>query len=148
MNILVTYASIGGNTMMVAQKIEETLREGGQTDVELVDMDQMEPEKLTEFEMIFIGSSTWGDGEYNDFSQVFFDKLKTSSVDLSKTKCAIYGLGESFYPIFCNVVELMKNDLSAKNAQIIGEQLRIDGFPDDTIMGNVSNWVQSILQNL
>ena len=61
--------------------------------------------------------------------------------NLSHVKIAIYGLGESFYPIFCNVVELMTKDLQDKHAQIVGESLKIDGFPDDTNLEKVSVWV-------
>ncbi len=147
MKTLVTYASIGGNTMMVAQKIEELLKQKGHQ-VSLVDMSELKVDQLTQYELVFIGSSTWGDGEYNDFSQAFFDQLKASSTDLSNVKCAVYGLGESFYPVFCNVVSLMNNDLTAKKAQIVGDSLKIDGFPDDVIMQSVEAWVENILSGI
>lgn len=144
MSILVTYASIGGNTMMVAQKIEEVLKQQGH-ETELVDMDQLTPEKLTEHEIVFIGSSTWDDG-YNAYSQDFFDKLKDAEIDLSGTKFCIYGLGETFYPLFCITNDYMIRDLGAKKGQIVGKPLTVDGFPDDAIMESVTAWVLEMLK--
>lgn len=145
MKILVTYATMGGSTQMVADKIYQLLNSAGTHQVSIEDMDKLTPESFLDYELVFIGSSTYGDGEYNDISMSFFDKVKASSVDLSSVKFAIYGLGESFYPIFCNVVDLMKDDLSAKNAVIIGEPIKIDGFPDDTVMSAVESWVIQIM---
>lgn len=147
MNILVTYASIGGNTLMVAQKIEEILKASGH-DVDLVDMFDLELEKMSEYSVVFMGSSTWGDGEYNDFSQIFFDKLNKSSIDLSASKFVLFGLGENFYPIFCGVLDRMKSDLEAKKGSIVGEPIKIDGYPDDSVMENVSTWMSEILKLL
>lgn len=144
MKTLVTYASIGGNTMMVAQKIEEVLQQQG-LETELVDMDQLTPEKLTEHEVVFIGSSTWDDG-YNAYSQDFFEKLKASDVDLSKTKFVIFGLGETFYPLFCITNDMMIKDLGEKKGILVGKPLTVDGFPDDAIMESVQNWVLDMLK--
>jgi flavodoxin len=146
MSTLVTYASIGGNTMMVAQKIEEVLKQNGH-ETQLVDMYQLEPEQLTEHPIVFIGSSTWDDG-YNSYSQDFFDKLKDKDIDLSNTNFCIYGCGESFYPLFCITNDFMIRDLGEKKGQIVGKPLTVDGFPDDAIMESVEQWVVDMLKLL
>lgn len=134
--------------MMVAQKIEELLKAHGQAEVELVDMAELEPATLSSYPIVFIGSSTWGDGEYNDYSQVFFDNLKAATVDLSQSRFAIFGLGETFYPVFCGAVEHMQQDLQTKQAQLLGEALKIDGFPDENVMQSVEKWVEDIINDV
>lgn len=148
MKILVAFGTNGGTTMMVAQKMVEVLNGLGEDDVTLRDMSEMKPEELMDYSAVFIGCSTWGDGEYNDYAQVFFDEVNGADLDLSGSKFALYGLGESFYPIFCGVIDLMIHDLGAKNAQLVGEPLKIDGFPDDNIMEQVAQWVTTTLPQL
>jgi flavodoxin I len=148
MKILVTYASCGGNTMMVAEKIFEVLQAEGQTEVTLKDMAELKPEELLEYPFIYFGSSTWGDGEFNDFSQIFFDQLANTDIDLSEVRFALYGLGETFYPIFCGVIDKMIEGLEAKKGKIVGEHLKIDGYPDETVMPSVEEWTRSILSEI
>lgn len=146
MSILVVYASMGGNTMMVAQKVEEVLKANTQEDVDLVDIEELDPQRLAEYPIVFMGASAWGDEGYNDFSQIFFEKFKDVPVNLKKTKFALFGLGETFYPVYCMAPEMMKEQLSTKGAKFIGKPLKIDGFPDDKIMEDVTNWVLQIVK--
>jgi len=148
-SILVTYATTTGNTLTVAEAILKHLaskQAGLQT--ELVDMDDLTPSALLNYDLVFIGSSTWGEGEFNEVAEEFFEKLKNSKLDLSKTKFAVYGLGDKIYDNFCLVVELMTNQLKDKKAEVLGETLKINGFPDEKVIHSVEAWLDSILKTL
>ena len=35
--------------------------------------------------------------------------------------------------------------VKAKGGHIVGEPFKIDGYPDDTVLGNVHTWVDTVL---
>lgn len=144
MKILVAYATMSGTTLMVAEAIKTKLDEVGGHEVEVKDMMDMQPAEILNYELVFLGSSTWDDGRYNDVSRLFFGLLHDSNIDLSSIKLAIFGLGDQFYPHFCQVVDLMKAELEAKNGKIYPEIPKVDGFPDDPEMERVQNWAVQV----
>ncbi len=144
MKILVAYATMSGTAMLVAQAIENKLNEVGGHQVEVKDMMELQPADLLNYELVFLGSSTWDDGRYNDVSREFFGKLHEANIDLSAIKLAVFGLGDQFYPHFCEVVDLMKAELEAKGGKVYSEIPKVDGFPDDPEMERVQNWAAQV----
>lgn len=147
MKILISYATISGMTMLVAEAVQEFLQ-GQNFEVDLVDMEQLEPQDLKKYDLILLGSSTYNDGGYNDVSELFFQKLRDADVDLSSVKCALFGLGDTYYTHFATVVDLMKKELEVKKATVHDNMIKVDGFPDEEKLDEVRNWVKVILQDV
>ncbi len=147
--VLISYATMSGNTQKVAVHIGEELKKN-MSDIEpkLVDMMELTEELFAEFDLIILGSSTWTDGEFNPISLEFFNQLQGSTSDLSRFHFAVFGLGESYYPEFCTVVEKMTEILKAKNAIIVGNPLKLDGYVDDNMLSKANEWALTLISSL
>ncbi|HRN70838.1 MAG TPA: flavodoxin domain-containing protein, partial [Candidatus Woesebacteria bacterium] len=107
--ILVSFATMSGNTERVAQFINTELPKVlSEVQITLVNMMELTEELFNEHDLNILGSSTWTDAELNPISEEFFNRLNSSNIDLNGIKFALFGLGESYYPEFCTVVEKME----------------------------------------
>lgn len=139
MKILVAYATLSGNTQMVAEHLHEHLKSAGH-DVTIMNQDDLEPAQMNDYEFVFLGSSTWGDGEPNPTSEVFLEKLKQYSEPFGAVKFAVFGLGDSSYAHFCGIADRMSDILKEKQKDVVIPNHKIDGYPDDTILAKICEW--------
>ena len=64
--IILIYASMSGNTEMMAEEVANGVRQEGE-EIEVIDiMDGIEASELENYDGILLGSYTWGDGELPD----------------------------------------------------------------------------------
>lgn len=147
--ILVSFATMSGNTERVAQYINSELPKiSPETQISLMNMMELTEELFNEHDLNILGSSTWTDGEFNPISEEFFNRLSASTIDLNGVKFAIFGLGESYYPEFCTVVEKMESVIKSKNGLIITESLKLDGYVDDNMLHSVGEWLNKFVNTI
>lgn len=144
MKILVTYGTLSGNTQVVAESIAQYLSSKGQ-EVDLKNQDEIEPDYLLSYPFVFIGGSTWDEGNSNPSTTAFLEKINTSTLNYSTIKFGIFGLGESNYAHFCTVTDHISDAVKSKGGNIVGEAFKIDGYPDDNVLSNVHAWVDTVL---
>ena len=104
----VFYGSSTGTCEELANQIAEKLRVSS-TDVHSVD--KMTADKIKEYEVLVLGTSTWGDGELQDD---WYDGVKVlKSADLSMKFVALFGCGdsESYCDTFCDGIGVLYEDL-------------------------------------
>jgi len=123
--VLIVYGSTTGNTEMVAEELSDNL---GDHELEVQDVAETSPEDLTAYDLLVLGSSTWDDGLLQPDFREFVEDL---DVDLSGKKVAIFGLGDSNYPDFCEAANILEEKVSAMKGELAVDTLRIDGFPDE-----------------
>ncbi len=123
--ILIVYGSTTGNTEMVAEEIMDSLKDH---EVSLQDVADTSPEDLTEYDVLVLGSSTWDDGL---LQQDFRDFVEGLEADLAGKKLAIFGLGDSNYPDFCEAADILEGTFTKLGGKTIVTTLKIDGFPDE-----------------
>lgn len=147
--ILVLFSTMSGNAEVVAHHIkDEVSKSYSESEVDLVNMVDANESIFNDYDFVFIGSSTWTDGSLNPITEEFFDKLASASMDLTQKKFAVFGLGESYYPDFCPVAEKKASLIKERNGVIVGEFLKLDGYPDDNMFQTISVWVKSILEKV
>ncbi len=144
MKILIAFGTLSGNTQTVAESLGSHLVTLGH-DVTVKSQDEVSADEMGQYPLVILGGSTWGDGESNPSTIAFVDNLNASQATFPNSKFAIFGLGETNYANFCAVVEHLESALKAKNAVIIGERFKIDGYPDDTVLGNVNSWAEATI---
>lgn len=85
-------------------------------------------EKTGSYDVLFLGSSTWGDGELQDDWYSALEVLKVA--DLSGKQLAIFGCGDaSCYPdTFCGAMGIIYNALKDTGATFIGTGVPTDGY--------------------
>lgn len=110
------YGSSTGTTAKVARKIGELLNVSPN---DIFDVDGTAPSRLGEYEVILLGSSTWGKGELqNDW----FDFSKAlDALNLEGKTIAVFGCGnEKMAKTFCNAVGEIFDIAEKTGARMIG----------------------------
>ena len=144
MKILVAYGTLSGNTQVVAESIAQYLSSKGQ-EVDLKNQEEIGPDYLLSYPFVIIGGSTWDEGNSNPATTAFLEKVNGSQMDYSAVKFGVFGLGETNYAHFCTVTDHISDAVKAKGGHIVGEPFKIDGYPDDTVLGNVHTWVDTVI---
>jgi flavodoxin I len=104
------------------------------------------PEDLTKYDVLVLGSSTWDDGL---LQQDFRDFVEGLEVDLTGKKLAIFGLGDSNYPDFCEAADILEETFTKLGGKTIVATLKIDGFPDEEENEQkIKAWCQELSQKI
>lgn len=82
----------GSDTGNTEQITEELVSLWAFSDLEVINANHMTVEDYARFDIIFLGLSTWYDGELQSDFELFFDSFKT--IDFSGKIVALYGLGD------------------------------------------------------
>jgi sulfite reductase (NADPH) flavoprotein alpha-component len=128
--IYILWGSQTGNARNLAQVIGESL--SLDFTVEVFDMSDIDPEKITQMKTLIVVTSTYGDGEAPDNASEWMSYLKFSDeVDLSHLKFAVIGLGDTYYPHFCQAGKDFDQYLSEKGAHALLPRLDCDLYYED-----------------
>jgi flavodoxin I len=113
------YGSSSGNTEGVAKKIAKKL---GVADADVYDAGKAKAGDLAAYNVLLLGSSTWGLGDLQDDWEGFIRTV--ASADLSDKKTALFGCGDSssYSDTFC--------DAMGKIYQAVKDKTTVIGFTD------------------
>ncbi len=140
--IAVFYGSTTGTCESLAGQIAEKLGTG-----DVFNATDLDENKIAEYDLLVLGTSTWGDGELQDDWYDAVEVLK--SADLSGKKVALFGCGdsESYPDTFCGALgELYK---ACEGADIIGQGISTDGYNFSDSEGVVDGvWVGLALDDI
>ena len=136
---IILYASLTGNTQMAAMQLAVEVAIDDCLSVEEVTQAQIDSAQL-----VVIGTSTWGEGDYNPACEDFVARVNNSELNFSSKKVGFFGLGDSTYQIFCNAVDRLKAELVKNGAVAAGEVHKIDGFLDDDKQAELKKWTESL----
>ncbi|KGE17727.1 flavodoxin [Paenibacillus wynnii] len=124
--VLVAYASLTGNTEEIAELIVEGIREAGGEAV-LKAVTDCNAVEIQSYEGVLLGAYTWGDGELPDEFLDFYEEME--ELDLSTSKSAAFGSGDTGYDIYCGAVDQIEKKLKERGATILQESLKIEYGP-------------------
>lgn len=111
------FGSTTGTTEELAGKIAERLNVAA-SDVHNVG--ETQADAVAPYDVLLLGTSTWGDGELQDDWYDFLDALKKQ--DLSGKKVGLFGCGdsESYPDTFCDGVGLIYEALASTGCTFVG----------------------------
>ncbi len=117
------YGSETGTTADVAARIAKEL---GVADADLHDVAKASPATVGNYDVVLLGSSTWGAG---DLESDWYDFLAGAQVlDLKGKKLAVFGCGdESMTDTFCDAVGELYDAMAGTQAELIG-RFNADGY--------------------
>lgn len=124
--VLLAYASMSGNTEAIADVIEEVLIEE-KLAVHRLEVFDLTPEDIRNFDHIILGSYTWGDGELPDEFLDFYDEM--DDIDFSQKKVAVFGSGDMSYDIFCGAVDLLEEKVQSQGSSLMTAGLKVELAP-------------------
>ena len=113
---LIVYGTETGNAKKVASKLQANFKKE-KINAKSVDIFQFDLAKLEKETLILFIISTQGEGELPLNAKDFYEKLKSSNVNLNQLSYAVFGLGDSSYPLFCEAGRLLDEVLEEKGAK-------------------------------
>ncbi len=118
MTIGIFYGSSTGNTQALAKQIAAKL---GVAAADLHDVSKTQAAKAADYDLILLGSSTWGLGDLQDDWQDFADQIK--KVNLAGKRVALFGCGDSAsYPdTFCDAMAIIRDEMEGTGCTFVGE---------------------------
>ncbi|MEB6551425.1 flavodoxin [Heyndrickxia sporothermodurans] len=128
-NILLVYASMTGNTEVIAEIIEEAIKEEG-IEITVRESLRANPKEMLKYDGIILGSYTYEGGVIADEFMIFYEEM--DAYDLTGKTAAVFGSGDSFYEkTFCAAVDLISEKLTDIGANVVLDGLKIDLMPED-----------------
>lgn len=111
------YGSTTGSTEAIAQEIARRL---GIAAADLHNVAVATADDTTPYDLLLLGSSTWGCGDLQDDWYPFLDALRQK--DLSGKRVALFGCGDSSsYPdTFCNALGVIYEALQKTGCTFVG----------------------------
>lgn len=111
------YGSTTGVTADVASRLGKILDVAGE---DILNVADTAPARLGDYEVLLLGSSTWGSGELQDDWYDFVDGAQ--ALDLKGKKIALFGCGdETLSDTFCGAIGVLRDKLKDTGAEFIGE---------------------------
>lgn len=116
MKTAIFYGSATGTTADIAREIARELNDNT---VELFDVGDTAPSMLGNYDMLILGTSTWGSGELEDD---WFDFIAgAEELDLRGKTIALFGAGdETMSDTFCDAVGILRERLDRTGATFTG----------------------------
>lgn len=113
---LIVYGTETGNAKKVATQLLANFKKD-KIQAKTTDIFQFDVAKLEKETLVLFIVSTQGEGEFPQNAVGFYEKLKASDTTLNKLNFAVFGLGDSSYPLFCNAGVLLDEVLEQKGAK-------------------------------
>lgn len=112
----VFYGSETGTTAEVARRIAKALEVA---DADIHDVAKLSPTALGDYDVLVLGSSTWGAGE---LANAWYDFIAgAQTLALEGKKIAVFGCGdESMSDTFCDAVGEIYDEMKGTGAEMIG----------------------------
>lgn len=129
------FGSTTGTTEEIASKIAEKL---GLESEHVHEVSHLSDENIANYEVLLLGTSTWGCGELQDDWYDAIDLLKKA--DLSNKTIAFFGCGDSdsYADTFCDGMGLIYEDLKDKGCRFIGS-ISPEGYTYDASIAVIDN---------
>ena len=118
------FGSTTGTTESVAARIAERL---GVAQADVHNVAAASVEDVKKYDLLLLGSSTWGSGELQDDWPGFLDKL--GKEDLSGRRVALFGCGDAgvYSDTFCDAMAEIRDGLASTEYPGCGSRLCQDG---------------------
>ncbi len=123
------YASSTGNTSSVAKDIAKILGS-----VKTYDIASSGVDKISEYDKIIIGSSTWGEGELQDDWDELWEDF--SQVDFTGKTVALFGLGDQdgYADNYLDAMGLIYEKVVENGAKVVGQwEISHDYFHEESL---------------
>lgn len=136
--IHILWGSQTGNAQNLAHVIGESLSDW---EVEIHDMGSLDPEEIHNIKNLIIVTSTYGDGEPPDNASEWMSFLKfADDLEVSHVRYAVIGLGDTYYPHFCQAGKDFDEYLSKRGAIALLPRLDCDTYYEE----QYPEWLNSL----
>lgn len=142
--IQIFFGSQSGNAQNLANVIGENLQNAG-IENEVFDFADLDPSEILNISTCLIVTSTYGDGEPPDNASEWMSFIKfEEDLNLSHLKFAVVGLGDTYYPHFCQCGKDFEHYLSKRGAHALQPRLDCDLYFEE----QYGEWLKSLIEVL
>lgn len=127
MKVFIGYASMSGNTEDIATLLQDVLSAKG-CEVVMESLEDVNAEVMEEYDCVFIGAYTWGDGDLPYEAEGFYEEL--NGLTFHGKKAACFGSGDQEFPRYCEAVDLFAHKLVESGCSVFDEYLKIELAPE------------------
>ena len=138
--VIVVYGSTTGNTEELAGYIGIAVKETSICDVVIKNVTETDVSELNDYDLILLGSSTWGDGELQEDFIDLYEEMK--GLDLKGKKAAAFGTGDSSWEQFCAAVDILEDQLKKCGAEV-SKGFKVDGEVA-AVKNDAVKWVSNL----
>lgn len=129
--VTIAWGSQTGTAESLAKKFAKVASKSG-VDPTVIDLGALDLSSLAKIENLVVITSTYGEGEPPDNAQAFYDFIHSDDApSLSNVHYAIFSLGDSSYPDFCQCGIDIDNQFKKLGAQPLIERVDVDVDFDD-----------------
>ncbi|MFO8063346.1 MAG: flavodoxin [Spirochaetia bacterium] len=113
----IVFGSSTGNTRDVSEQIQRTF---GPEQADLLDISEIDPHTLEQYDNLVFAVSTWGMGDLQDDWEAFFPSF--DEIDLTHTHVAVAALGDQRnYPEhFADAMPILVDKAAERGASVVG----------------------------
>lgn len=141
MKALIAYASLSGNTEEVAELIgEEVSKQGFNADMFYIEPFGVDPPKISDYNIIFLGTYTWDLGATPDEVKDF-----VADVGYKPDNIYVFGTGDTQFggeDLFCDAARKLSKFYRSKR-----DPLKIEQSPRGSQEEKVRKWVKEVIVN-
>jgi len=143
--IALLFGSQSGKTALLAKSLYQNILDRN-LPCDLYDLEGKVLEDFKDYEVIILATSTYGDGEPPDNATQFFQSLKGSNpLSLGEKKYyALIGIGDRFYPHFCQAAVDFDQEFKDRGFQAISETF-LGEFQEQEL---IEDWTSNLLYHL
>ncbi|WP_017473724.1 flavodoxin domain-containing protein [Amphibacillus jilinensis] len=141
MKALVVYSSVTGNTSALAEVIYHDMIKHIDH-VDFLTIDELDYQQLATYDVLAIGTYTWGNGELPPEMDDLYYEIEQQSVDHLIT--GIFGTGDSFYPYFCGAVDHFRDMLFVHTELAV--TLKVELVPQTEDLSKVSTFCNRLVR--
>ena len=149
LKINIIYSSIGGNTLLVVQKISQLLEQNTVTPISLnlFRVDNCNPEVVSDCDCVILASPTYGQGSLEAHFPSFLKKISSK---VATQKFAVVGLGDNhYYPEYLTESgAILETFIKTNGGVLLVPALRIGMPPIKFINKLVPKWVEKLMLEL
>ena len=135
-----------GNSEMVADEIASALDPLGVTS-EVHSMAEYPVTDLPDQSLVILITSTYGEGDLPDTAIPFFEALSATKPDLSTTRFAAFGLGDSSYETYNNGIATLISAVTDLGATQIGDTGKHDAESGLDPCDTATDWARQTFAN-
>lgn len=134
------YGSTTGTTAAVAQRLAKMY---GISEDDVLNVAETLPSKVGQYDVLILGTSTWGNGELQEDWEDFIDAME--AMNLKSKTIAIFGCGdETMSETFCGAVGTLYQRLKPTGATFIGSY-DAEGYHFDETPAKVDGQIRGLL---
>jgi|SRR5690625_929034 len=138
------YASLTGCTEEAAKLLEKELEELGAS-VELIHAFEADVNKLLHYDIIFIGTYTYGaHGDLPDEMVDFYFDLK--EIDLNNRVFGVFGSGDRIYEFYCKSVDDFDKQLEKSNGIRGSKPVKFELTPSSKAKNEIKKMAKDVIE--